>query len=90
MAEFQSDLTLAANASDSGLKSPRPPIPPIPPMPYGYPTRLYHPLHSVVLPRATKSKKHSHGKLSNDVPWVLGMEVVHNYAVGLYNPRKAA
>ena len=83
VAEFQAELTLAANASDFGLKSP------IPPMPYGYPTQLYHPYHSVVLPRATKTKKHAHGKLSNNVPWVLGMEVVHDYAVGLYSPRKA-
>jgi hypothetical protein len=80
MAEFQAKLTLSAKPSDIGLK------PPIPPMPYGYPILVYHPYHSVVLPKSTKFKKHAHGKLSNDVPWVLAMEVVHDYPVGVYNP----
>ena len=82
VAEFQAKLALSANASDIGLK------PPIPPMPYGYPTLVYRPYHRVVLPKATKFKKHAHGKQSNDVPWVLAMEVVHDYPVGVYNPRE--
>ena len=79
VAEFQDELTLAARIAR---------IEKVPAMPYGYPTRLYHPHHIVFRPIQTKYESHEHGRLSNDVPWVLGMEVVDSYAVGLYNPRK--
>ena len=79
VAEFQTELTLAKKLR--GLSN-------RPPMPYGYPTRLYHPYHRVVRPKHTEHVHHEHGKLSNNVPWVLGMEVVDSYAIGVYNPKK--
>jgi hypothetical protein len=79
VAEFQAELTLAKSL---GKLSQRPP------MPYGYPVRLYHPHHSVILPKHTELRRHHHVKLSNNVPWVLGMDLVGNYTVGLYNPKK--
>ena len=82
VAEYQAEFTMAANAPDLGRK------PPATPMPYGYPVRLYHPHHRVMMPRATPCRKHGHGRLSNDVPWVVSMDLVEDYAVGLYNPRK--
>ena len=79
VAEFQAELTLAKSMEGFFEK---------PVMPYGYPARLYHPHHVVRIPRATKMVHCAHHKLSNDVPWVLGMEVVDSYAVGVYNPKK--
>ena len=79
VAEFQTELSLAAKAARLVSQIA---------MPYGYPVALYHPHHAVLMPRYTALEKHDHGKLSNDVPWVLGMEVVGNYVIGLYNPRR--
>jgi hypothetical protein len=79
VAEFQAELTLAKSLGKFSKH---------PPMPYGYPMRLYHPHHSVILPKHTVAVKHEHAKLSNDVPWVLGMDLADNYAIGFYNPKK--
>ena len=79
VAEFQAELTLAKSMEGFFEK---------PAMPYGYPVKLYHPHHIVRIPRATQMVHCVHHKLSNDVPWVLGMEVVDSYAVGVYNPKK--
>ncbi len=78
VAEFQEELSLARQmkAMRSG-----------PSMPYGYPVGLYHPYHSVMLPKKTRFVPHEHHKLSNDVPWVLGLDVVDENVVGVYNPK---
>ena len=78
VAEFQAELTLARQMG--GLDS-------TPPMPYGYPVQLYHPHHTVLRPHATRLIPRSHGKLSNEVPWVLALEVVDNQILGVYNPQ---
>ncbi len=80
VAEFQAELTLARKLKNMN----KAPI-----MPYGYPTKLYHPYHTVVRPRHTEHEHHDHGKLSNNVPWVLGMDVVDSYTIGVYNPKKS-
>jgi len=80
VAEFQAELSLAKKMRDMGQK---------PPMPYGYPTQLYHPYHRVVRPKKTEHEHHEHQSLSNHVPWVLSMEVVDNYTIGVYNPKAA-
>ena len=79
VAEFQAELTMTKSMEEFYAK---------PPMPYGYPLRLYHPHHRVRIPRATKMVHKEHKKLSNRVPWVLGMYMVGNYIVGAYNPKK--
>ena len=78
VAEFQTELTLARKLE--GVVSG-------PPMPYGYPVRIYHPHHRVLRPRTTETKKHTHDRLSNDVPWVLSMELVDYNVIGVYNPK---
>lgn len=78
VAEFQAELTLAKTLKGMGKQ---------PVMPYGYPVELYHPYHAVMLPKQTEVKHHDHEKLSNDVPWVLGMEVVDDNVIGVYNPK---
>lgn len=77
VAEFQEELTLANKLKGIKLK---------PNMPYGYPIQLYHPYHTVGLPKHTDFVHHEHGKLSNDVPWAVSMEVVDSNVIGVYNP----
>lgn len=79
VAEFQAELTLAKHLR--GLKSG-------PPMPYGYPVRLYHPHHRVILPKNTEFTHHEHTSLSNHVPWAVSMALVDDNVVGIYNPKK--
>ncbi len=79
VADFQAELSLAKSVEGFDLR---------PNMPYGYPIRIYHPYHSVRLPRHTEFTHHEHTKLSNDVPWVLGMELVDSNVIGVYNPQK--
>ena len=77
VAEFQAELTLAKQLEGFDQR---------PPMPYGYPTSLYHPYHVVMRPKHTEYEHHDHGKMSNDVPWAVSMEVVDDNVVGVYNP----
>ncbi len=79
-AEFQTELTLAKTLKDFNRR---------PVMPYGYPVRIYHPYHVVMLPKRTSLIHHEHAKLSNNVPWVLGMELVDSNVIGVYNPKAA-
>jgi hypothetical protein len=79
VAEFQNELSIAKSLERCELR---------PVMPYGYPVRLYHPHHIVNCPRYTPMCHHQHDRLSNDVPWVLGMEVVDNNVIGVYNPKR--
>ena len=55
-------------------------------MPNGYPEGVYRPPHPCSTPRAEAFIAHTGGRLSNGVPRVLGMEVVHGYTLGAYNP----
>lgn len=80
VAEFQAELSMSKKL-EGAVSGPR--------MPYGYPTAAYHPHHAVLLPRATATVHHEHGTLSNDVPWVVSMEVVDANVIGVYNPGKA-
>lgn len=81
VALFQAELTMAKCMEK--LVAPQA-------MPYGYPVKVYHPYHSVLLPRHTRLLKHlhEHGRMSNDVPWLLGMELVNDNPIGLYNPKQ--
>ncbi len=77
VAEYQVELTLA------GLfgRYDNTPI-----LPYGYPVGVYRPLHICKTPQVKKFVARTGGRLSNGVPRVLGMALVNNYALGLYNP----
>ncbi len=57
-----------------------------PPMPYGYPSRIYHPPVARKTPQVDRVLSPRVGKMSNGVPWLLGMDLVHEYILGLYNP----
>ncbi len=83
VAEFQTELTLAkklqqylANPS-VGYGHPL--------MPYGYPMAVYHPMHVCHASKAKHLIVYSGGKLSNNVPRVLSMDVIGGYPLGIYN-----
>ena len=78
VADYQAELALAKQLNDCLDNLP---------MPYGYPQAVYNPCHSYRLAVIDHLVKHSGGALSNRVPWVLGMEIVKDYPLGIYNPR---
>lgn len=55
-------------------------------MPYGYPLRVYRPCHICHSRKTGDFDRDGYRRLSNGVPWVLAMELVDNYVLGLYNP----
>ena len=76
IADFQAELTLAKKLKQY-LKNPS--------MPYGYPIAVYKPMHICQVPQVKQFITHTGGKLSNNVPKVLSMEMIGEYPVGLYN-----
>ncbi len=58
-------------------------------MPYGYPIEVYCPMHICRSPEVKEFVARTGGKLSNGVPKVIGMELVDQYILGLYNPQAA-
>ncbi len=58
----------------------------VPPMPYGYPIRVYRPMHIFLVPKARKCCPRREGALSNGVPAVLRTRFVGHYILGVYNP----
>jgi hypothetical protein len=81
VAEFQSELTLAHDMK--GITSDKPP------MPYGYPVRVYHPMHFCTLPAVRHFIAKTGGKLSNGVPRAIASEFVDGNMLGVYNPHRA-
>jgi len=76
IADFQAELTLAKKLKQY-LKNPS--------MPYGYPVGVYKPMHICQVPQVKQFITRTGGKLSNNVPKVLSMEMIGEYPVGLYN-----
>lgn len=76
---FQDEITVAKQMEPYAKKPS--------PMPYGYPIAVYHPLHTCHSPQVREFVARTGGKLSNGVPKVIGMEIVNEYALGLYNPQ---
>lgn len=80
VAEFQAELTLAKIAKSAvGKRTP---------MPYGYPMRVYHPHHVVRRPRVSKEPRKIPERLSNGVLWADRLQLVGQYILGVYNPRR--
>jgi hypothetical protein len=77
VAEFQAELSLAKKMGDLVDKNPR--------MPYGYPIRVYRPLHFCQMPKTRQFIAKTGGRLTNGVPRVLREEVVGGYLLGIYN-----
>jgi hypothetical protein len=75
---FQDEITFAKQM-EAFPKTP-------PAMPYGYPIAVYRPLHTCHSPQVREFVARTGGKLSNGVPKVIGMDLVNEYALGLYNP----
>lgn len=78
---FQEEMTLAKIMEGYAKKRPA--------MPYGYPVAVYCPLHVCQSPQVKKFVARTPAMLSNGVPKVLGMELVDQYVLGLYNPPHA-
>ncbi len=76
VAEFQAELTLAKKL-EKYLEHPS--------MPYGYPLAVYRPIHACQAPQVKHFITHTGGKLSNNVPKVLSMEIIGDYPLGIYN-----
>jgi len=53
---------------------------------YGYAAGVYRQRASARLPRVSRRLVHPVGKMSNGVPWLLSLNLVDQYALGLYNP----
>jgi len=77
LAQFQREMTLAKNLST---------VKKVPPMPYGYPIRVYRPVHVCRIPQARRFIAQTGGMLSNGVPRVLRTEFAEQYPLGIYNP----
>lgn len=78
VAEFQTELTLAKKLK-LYLKKPS--------MPYGYPAGVYRPLHVCQIPQVKRFIAHAGGKLSNNVPRVLSMNMLGDYPLGIFNKK---
>jgi len=81
VAHFQDEMTMAKLMEQYTKKTV--------PMPYGYPIAVYCPLHTCQSPTVKRFIARTGGKLSNGVPKVLGMDLVNQYILGLYNPARA-
>ena len=77
LAAFQREVTLAKTLST---------VRKLPPMPYGYPVRVYRPMHICRIPQVRSFIAHTGGILSNGVPRVLRTEFANQYPLGIYNP----
>jgi hypothetical protein len=78
VAEFQQELSLAAGMRGCAEKSCQ--------MPYGYPLRVWCPLHICRSPQVRRFVPKPGGNLSNGVPVVLRLRLAGDYVLGLYNP----
>jgi len=81
VAEYQAELSLAKKLKQY-LADPS--------MPYGYPLAVYKPMHTCQVPQVQHFVHHSGGKLSNNVPRVLSMEVIEDYPLGVYRQHPQA
>lgn len=79
VAEYQAELSLAKEIKECLDK---------PIMPYGYPVAVYSPKHICKAPNIKDFISKTGGHLSNEVPRILGMEIVEDYPLGIYNQRK--
>ena len=77
VAEFMREMSVAKQLQECDFA---------PPMPYGYPTQIYHPPLARKARRVDRILSRPAGKMSNGVPWLLGMDLVDEYILGLYNP----
>lgn len=73
---YQSEISLAKELADC-LKKPI--------LPNGYPKSVYRPRHICQTPHMRQIIADTGGRLSNDVPRVLRMEIVADYPLGIYN-----
>ena len=53
---------------------------------YGYAAGVYRRNVGKRLPQVSRKPVHPVGKMSNGVPWLLSLDLVNQYALGLYNP----
>ena len=53
---------------------------------YGYAAGVYRRNAGTRLPQVSRRLVHPVGKMSNGVPWLLSLDLVNQYTLGLYNP----
>ena len=77
IAEFELEMSVAKQLQECKFA---------PPLPHGYPLSVYHPKIERKVPTANRNLPKPTGKISNGVPWILGLDLVDQYTLGLYNP----
>jgi hypothetical protein len=77
IADFQLEISVAKQLQECKFA---------PPMPNGYPFGVYQPKDARKVPHVNRILHSPAGKMSNGVPWILGMGLVNQYTLGLYNP----
>ena len=79
VADFQTEVSAAKKLQE--MKA-------APQLWYGYAAGVYRRRSSARLPQVSQRRVHPVGKLSNGVPWLLSLDLVDQYALGLYNPAR--
>jgi hypothetical protein len=77
VADFQMELSAAKKLKECEFASP---------VAYGYPAGVYHPKAVVERTYVRRTLSNPAGKMSNGVPWLLSLDLVNQYILGLYNP----
>lgn len=77
VADFQVEISAAKKLQKCEFHSP---------MVYGYPAGVYHPTATIERTHVSRIPSNRAGKMSNGVPWLLGLDLASEYALGLYNP----
>jgi len=77
VAEFQLECTLSRQLAQHVNNTA---------MPYGYPIRVYRPMHICSRPKRRRFIACNGGILSNGVPKILRAQLINQYILGVYNP----
>ena len=77
VADFQVEISAARKLQECEFASP---------MTHGYPAGVYHPTAVKERPHVSRIPSKPAGKMSNGVPWLLSLDLVNEYTLGLYNP----
>jgi len=83
VAEFQTEISAAKKLQENEFASPNEFASS---MVFGYPAGVYHPTAVVERPHVSRTLSSPPGKMSNGVPWLLSLDLVNQYTLGLYNP----
>ncbi len=77
VADFQTEISAAKKLQENKAASQ---------LWFGFAAGVYRRSASAHLPRVSRRLVHPVGKMSNGVPWLLSLNLVGQYTLGLYNP----